>query len=73
MVKPALIEEADAFTVDFTDIGDITSTNMEIKLSDKTLFQLNYHPVPRPLYAELKAHIEGLFDKDWIDLSTSSY
>ena len=46
---------------------------MEIKLSDKTLFQLNYHPVPGPLYAELKAHIEGLFDKGWIDLSTSSY
>ena len=46
---------------------------MEIKLSDKTLFQLNYQSVPRPLYAELKAHIEGLFGKGWIDLSTSSY
>lgn len=46
---------------------------MEVKLSDQTLVHLNYHSVPRSIYAELKPHIEVLFNKGWIVHSTSSY
>lgn len=51
--------------MDGTDIGNITA-EMEIKLSDQTPVQLNYHSVPILLYAEHKAHIEKLFNEGWI-------
>ena len=46
---------------------------MDIKLSDNTPVQLNYHSVPSPFYTELKTHIEELFNKRWIVNSTSIY
>ena len=46
---------------------------MDIKLHDNTPVQLNYHSVPKPLYAELKAHIEDLLNRGWIVNSTSPY
>ena len=51
------------FSVDETYIGNIRSIEMEVKLSDQTLVHLNYHSVPRSIYAELKPHIEVLFNK----------
>ena len=69
-VQQLITREADVFSdVDF-DIGNITSTQMEIKLQDKTPVQLNYHSVPKPLHAELKAHIENIY-KGWIINSSS--
>ena len=68
-----LIEVADIFSVNNSDIGNIISTSMDIKISNNTPVQLNYHSVPRPLYTELKAHIEELFNKERIVNSTSSY
>ena len=62
-VQQLTIREADVFSVVDSDIGNITSTQMEIKLQDKTPAQLNYHSVPKPLYAELKTHIENLYNK----------
>ena len=38
----------------------LTSTCMDIKLYDNTPAQLNYHSVPKPLYAEFKAQIGDL-------------
>ena len=61
------------FSVDETYIGNIRSIEMEVKFSDQTLVHLNYHSVPRSIYAELKPHIEVLFNKGWIVHSTSSY
>ena len=46
---------------------------MEIKLQDETPVWLNYHSGPEPLYAELKPHIESLYNKGWIINSSSSY
>ena len=63
-----LIAEADQFSLDDTDISDITSSEMEIKLSDQALVQLNYHSALRTLYTELKAHIQNVFNKGWIFL-----
>ena len=65
-VQQLITREADVFSVVDFDIGNITSTQMEIKLQDKTPVQLSYHSVPKPLYAELKAHIENLYNKGWI-------
>ena len=47
-----MIREADVFSVVNSDISNITSTQMEIKLQDKTTVPLNYHSAPKLLYAE---------------------
>ena len=72
-VQQLITREADVFSVVHSDIGNITWTQMEVKLQDKTPVQLNYHSVPKPLYAELKAHFENLYNKGWIVNSSSSY
>ena len=68
-----LIEEADAFAVHEDDVGCITELQMDIKLNDTTPVQKNYVALPRPLYPEVKAYIEGLLNKNFIRRSTSSY
>ena len=73
MVEQMLIQEAAAFSVEDSDIGNVASTSMDIKLHDNTAVQLNYHSVPKPLYAELKAHIEDLLNRGWIVNSSSPY
>ena len=73
MVEQMLIQEAAAFSVEESDTGNVTSTCMGIKLHDNTPVQLNYHSVPKPLYAELKAHVEDLLNRGWIVNSTSLY
>ena len=67
------IQEVAAFSVSNSDIGNVTSTSMDIKLHNNTPVQLNYHSVPKPLYAELKTHIEDLLNRGWIVSSGSSY
>ena len=73
MVEQMLIQEAAAFSLEDSDIGNVTYASMDIKLHDKTPVQLNYHSVPKPLYTELKAHIEDLLKRGWIVSSTSPY
>ena len=73
MVEQIIIQVAATFSVEDSDIGNVTSTCMDIKLHDNTPVQLNYHSVPKPLYAELKAHIEYLLSIGWIVNSTSPY
>ena len=72
-LQQLITREADVFSVVDSDIGNIISTQMEIKLQDKTPAQLSYHSDPKSLYSELKAHIENLYSKGWIINSSSSY
>ena len=67
-----LIQEAAAFSVEDSDIANVTSTSIAIKLHN-TGVQLKYHSVSKPLYAELKAHIVDLLNRDWIVHSASPY
>ena len=46
-VQQMLIEEADIFSVDDSDIENITSASMNINFSDNTSVQFNNHSVPR--------------------------
>ena len=72
-VQQLITRETDVISVVDSDIGNITSTQMEIKLQDKTPVQLNCNSVPKLLYAELKADIENLYNKGWIINSSFSY
>ena len=51
-VQQLITREADVFSAVDSGISNITSTQMEIKLQDKTPVPLNYHSVPKPLYAK---------------------
>ena len=73
VVEQMSIQEVAAFSVSNSDIGNVISTSMDIKLHNNTPVQLNYHSVPKPLYAELKTHIENLLSRGWIVNSASSY
>lgn len=66
------MKEADVFSVE--DWHRTCNINqMEIKLTDKMPVQQNHHSVSRPLYSELKIHIENLYNKGWNVNSSSSY
>ena len=73
MVEQMFIQEAAAFSVEDSDIGNVTSTSMDIKLYNNKPVQLNYHSLPKPLDGELKAHIEDLLNRGWNGNSTSPY
>lgn len=70
-VQHLIAREAAVFSGVDSDTGNITSTQMEFKLQDKTPVQLNYHSVRKPLYAKFKGHIEILYNKGWIINSSS--
>ena len=72
MVEQILIQETAVFSVEDSNIGNVTSTCMDIKLYDNTPVQLN-HSVPKSLYAEMKTHIEDLLNRGWIVNSVSPY
>ena len=73
MAEQMLIQEAAAFSVEDSNIENVKSTCMDIKRHDNTPAKLNYHSVPKPHYAELKAYIEDLLNRGWIVNSTSPY
>ena len=58
-VQQLITRKADVSSVVGSDTGNITSTEMEIKLQDKTPVQLKYHSVLKPLYA----HFGNLYNK----------
>jgi len=72
-VRELLREQHEVFSVSDDDIGDVTSHQMQINLTDSIPVQQNYTSVPKPLYEELKHYIEDLLNKRWIVHSKSSY
>ena len=72
-VQKMLSEEALAFSTGDGDIGEVKSPKMKINLNDSTPVQQNYNSMPRPLYQELKHHIEDMLNKEWIVKSQSEY
>ena len=58
-VQQLITRKADVSSVVGSDTGNITSTEMEIKLQDKTPVQLKYHSVLKPLYT----HFGNLYNK----------
>lgn len=63
MVEQMFIQETAAFSIEDSDIGDVTSTSVSMKLHDKTPIKSNYLSAPKPLYAELKTRIEDLLNR----------
>lgn len=58
-----LKEESSVFTVDNDDIGNVTTYEIEIILSDNTPVQQSYNAIPRALDGVVKSYIEDLLNK----------
>ena len=72
-VKQMLREERDIFAKDDWDTGCIKDLQMDILLTDNRPVQKTYNAIPRHLYQEVKAHIQDLLHRGWIQKSCSSY
>lgn len=71
-VKTVLYEESGAFSRDSGDIGCIPSLQMEVRVKDDTPAQRAYASIPKPLYREVKEHVQELLVKGWIVKSQST-
>ena len=71
--REMLLEESESFSCDDDDIGYIPNLRLNINLSDSRPVQKNYTSIPRPLYQEVKHHIEDLLNKQFMAKSRSPY
>ena len=63
IARNMLLEESESFACGDDDIGYIPDLSLNIDLSDPRPVQKNYTSIPRPLYQEVKHHIEDLLNK----------
>lgn len=67
-----LREESGTFARHKDEVGFIKDLKMDIKLTDDIPVVKSYNAIPRPLYDEVKSHIQDLLNKGFIRKSTSS-
>lgn len=68
-----LMEESSAFARHKDEVGYIKNLKMDIRLTDDVPVAKTYNAIPRPLYDEVKSHIQDLLNKGFIRKSTSPY
>lgn len=73
VVKQMMREESGAFARHKEDVGYIINLKMDIKLTDEFPVAKTYNAIPRPLYDEVKNHIQDLLNQGFIRKSTSPY
>ena len=73
LVADLLREESDVFSKSESDIGDIKSFEMKIKLSDDIPVREAYRHLPRNLYNEVRNYVHDMLLNGWIRESYSSY
>lgn len=72
-VKQMLREECYVFAKDEWDTGCIKDLELDIQLKDNVPVQRTYNAIPKHLYQEVKAHIQDLLNRGWIQKSCSLY
>ena len=73
VAKTMLFEEKEAFGRHADDIGSVPELQLDLQTTDETPVQRNYNSIPKPLYSDVKKHIQTLLDKKWIQKSKSSW
>lgn len=73
IVRKMLQEESDTFARDENDMGCILYLQMSKTLKDNVPVQQTYAAISKPLYKEVKEHIQQLLAKQWIVKSKSPY
>ena len=71
--QQAVVEENAAFARDANDIGSAEDLQMKINLTDTVPVQRTNTSIPKPLYKEVREHIEDILAKGWIRKSKSAY
>ena len=71
--KQMLLEEHDVFSKSKNDIGHVSDFKMPIHLTDNIPVNESYRSIPRPLYDDVKNHINNLLAHGWVRKSTSPY
>ena len=67
-----LWEEREVFAKDDDDIGDAKDFVIDIT-TDAVPVQRTYNAIPRPLYEDVKHHIEDMLNRGWIKKSKSAW
>ena len=68
-----LAEEKGVFSKSDGDIGCIDKLELKLNMKDQTPVQKTYNSIPRPLYPEVKQHIEDLLNRGRVTNSKSPY
>jgi len=68
-----LREESGAFAMDDDDIGCVEDLELEINLMDNDPVEKAYNSIPKPLYGEVKSHLQDMIHRGWISNSKSPY
>ena len=71
--RAMLLEERDSFAKDENDIGNAPDLQMDIHTTDEVPVQKSYNTIQKPLYAEVKNHLQNLLNRGWITRSKSSW
>ena len=62
-----LRDEPEAFAMDDDDdIGCVEDVESEINLVDNDPVKKNYNSIPKPLYGEVKSHLQDIINRGWI-------
>ena len=72
-VKSMLLEERLSFAQNDDDIGDAKDLQLEIKTADEVPVVKSYNSIPRPLFNEVKSHVQDLVNRGWVTKSKSSW
>ena len=73
IVTAMLKEECSAFAVDDNDTGCARELQLEINLKDDKPVQKTYNSIPKPLYGEVKTHLQDMISHGWISKWKSPY
>ena len=73
LVKGMLWTERESFAMNPDDIGDAQDLQMDLNTTDEVPVQRSYISIPKPLVAEVKAHIQDLLNRGFIRPSKSSW
>ena len=68
-----LWHERAAFSKFPDDIGEVKDLQLQIETTDEIPVQKRYNAIPRPLYAEVKNHVQNMLQRGWITPSKSSW
>ena len=71
--KEMLLAEHEVFSKSKNDIGHVPDFQIPIDLTDNIPVSESYRSIPRPLYEDVKNHINNLIAHGWVRKSSSSY
>ena len=72
-MRTMLWQERAAFSQFPDDIGSVPDLQLHIETTDEIPVQKRYNAIPRPLYAEVKNHVQNMLDRGWITKSKSAW